>query len=58
MNNKSNDNFDFQKTVVNKAAEAAIASQIESAKNVEVEVDSETSQIIQGEVNSLKISGP
>lgn len=57
MNNKSNDNFDFQKTVVNKAAEAAIASQIESAKNVEVEVDSETLQIIQGEVNSLKITG-
>ncbi|HEY9770204.1 MAG TPA: DUF2993 domain-containing protein [Coleofasciculaceae cyanobacterium] len=57
MNNKSNDNFDFQKTVINKAAEAAIASQIESAKNVEVEVDSETSQIIHGEVNSLKIIG-
>ncbi len=57
MNTESKDNFDFQKTVVNKAAEAAIAASIESAKNIDVEVDSATSQIIQGEVNSLKISG-
>ncbi|MGF1590746.1 MAG: DUF2993 domain-containing protein [Pleurocapsa sp.] len=57
MNTESKDNFDFQKTLVNKAAEAAIAASIESAKNIEVEVDSQTSQIIQGEVNSLKITG-
>lgn len=57
MNNKSEDNFDFQKTVINKAAETAIAASIKSAKSINVKVDSKTSQIIQGEVNSLEITG-
>ena len=56
MNTKSEDNFDLKQTVVNKAAEAAITSQIKSAENIEVNVDSEVSQMIQGKASSLEIA--
>ena len=56
MNTKSEDNFDFKQTVVNKAAEAAVTSQIESVENIEVNINSKVSQMIQGKANSLKIA--
>ena len=56
MNTESKDNFNLEQSVVNKAAEAAIGSQINSAQNIEVNVDSKISQIIQGKANSLEIA--
>ena len=56
MNTKSEDNFDLKQTVVNKAAEAAVTSQVKSVENIEVNVDSEVSQMIQGKANSLEIA--
>ena len=56
MNTKSEGNFDLKQTVVNKAAEAAVTSQVKSVENIEVNVDSEVSQMIQGKANSLEIS--
>ena len=56
MNTNSEDNFDLKQTVVNKAAEAAVNSQIESAKEIEVKLDSEVPQMIRGKANSLEIA--
>lgn len=56
MNIKSEDNFDLKQTVVNKAAEAAVTSQVKSVENIEVNVDSEVSQMIQGKASSLEIA--
>lgn len=56
MNTKSEDNFDLKQTVVNKAAEAAVTSQIKSAKKIEVNLDSNVSQIVQGKANSFEIA--
>jgi hypothetical protein len=56
MNTESKDNFNLEQSVVNKAAEAAIGSQINSAQNIEVNIDSKVSQIIQGKANSLEIA--
>jgi hypothetical protein len=55
MNAKSEDN-DLKQTVVNKAAEAAVTSQIESVENIEVNVNSEVSQMIQGKADSLELA--
>ena len=55
MNTKSEDNFDLKQTVVNKAAEAAVTSQVKSVENIEIDVNSEVSQMIQGKANSLEI---
>ncbi len=56
MNTKFEDNFDLKQTVVNKAAEAAVTSQVESIENIKVNVDGEVSQMIQGKANSLEIA--
>ena len=56
MNTKSEDNFDLKQTVVNKAAEAAVTSLVESIENIKVNVDGEVSQMIQGKTNSLEIA--
>lgn len=56
MNIKSEGNFDLGKTVVNKAAESVIASQITSAKNIEVNIDSQASSLVQGQVESVEIA--
>ena len=56
MNTKSEDNFDLKQNVVNKAAEAAVTSQVESVKKIEVNVDSKVSQMIQGKANTLEIA--
>ena len=55
MNAKSEDN-DLKQTVVNKAAEAAVTSQIESVENIEVNINSEVSQMIQGKADSLELA--
>lgn len=57
MNTKSEDNSNFQKTALSKVAEVAISNKVQSAQNIDVTVDSGVSQIVQGEVNSLKIAG-
>lgn len=57
MNRKSEDDFNLKQSIVNKTAEAAIASQLESAQNIEVDLNSKTSQLVRGEASSLKIAG-
>ena len=57
MNRKSEDDLDLKQSIVNKTAEAAIASQLESAQNIEVDLSSKASQLIQGEASSLKVAG-
>lgn len=56
MNTKSEDNFDLKQTVVNKAAEAAVTSQVKSVENIEVNLDTKVSQMLQGKANSLEIA--
>ena len=57
MNNKSEENVDLGRTMVNKAAETAIATQVKSAKNIKINVDSQASQTIQGKAESIEFSG-
>lgn len=47
----------LEQSLVNKTAEAAIASQVESAQSIEVDLDSKVSQLITGDAKSLKIKG-
>jgi hypothetical protein len=55
MSNESKPNFDLKQQLINKAAETAIASQVESAHNIDVNLDSNLGQLLQGETTSLKI---
>jgi hypothetical protein len=57
MSNESKPNFDLKQQLINKAAETAIASQVESADNIDVNLESNLSQLLQGETTSLKIVG-
>ena len=55
MSNESAADF-IQEVTVNKAAEAAIASQLESTDNLEVNLNSNVPQLLQGKTNSVKIA--
>ena len=44
------------KNIINKVAETAIASQVESVENVEVDLNSQASQLATGKVESLEIN--
>ncbi len=57
MNDRSSVNLDLGKAALNKVAEAAIASKLKSARNLEVDINSRGTQVIQGEANSVKIAG-
>ena len=57
MSHESEADFNLEHSLVSKTAEAAIASQIESAENIEVDLDSKVSQLVRGDANSLKIKG-
>lgn len=57
MSQKSQDEFNIKQSLFNKTAEAAIASQLESAQNLKVNLDSKISQLVQGKANSLEITG-
>lgn len=57
MNQKSEAGFNFKQDLVNKITEAAISSQVESASNLDVNLNSDLSQIVQGKADSLKIRG-
>jgi hypothetical protein len=57
MSNESKPSFDLKQQLINKAAETAIASQVESADNLDVNLDSNLGQLLQGETTSLKIVG-
>ena len=56
MSHESAD-LNLEQSLINKTAEAAIASQVESAQNIEVDLDSKVSQLIRGDAKSLKIKG-
>lgn len=57
MTSKSEADFGLQQKIINKITETAIASQIESADKIDVNLDSDLPHILQGQTNSLKISG-
>ncbi len=57
MNNKSEENIDLGRTMLNKAVETAIATQVESAENIKIKVDSQASQTIQGKAESIEFLG-
>ena len=57
MNNKSEENIDLGRTMLNKAAETAIATQVESAENIKIKVDTQASQTIQGKAESIEFFG-
>ncbi len=56
MSNESAADFDLRQITVNKAAEAAISSQLESADKLEVNLNSNVSQLLQGQTSSVKIA--
>jgi hypothetical protein len=43
--------------VLNKAAELAVSNQLNSAETIDIKINSELLQLIQGEVNSLRLQG-
>jgi urease accessory protein UreE len=57
MSNESKPSLDLKQKLINKAAETAIASQVESADNIDVNLDSNIPQLLQGETTFLKIVG-
>ena len=57
MTNKSEGDFDFPQKILNKVTETAIASQVESAGKIDVNLDSDVSHLLHGQANSLKITG-
>jgi urease accessory protein UreE len=57
MSNKSEAKGDLKQLLINKAAETAIAASVESADNIDVNLDSNIPQLLQGETTSLKIVG-
>ena len=57
MANESEADFDLKKITVDKAAEAAVSSQLETVDNLDVNLNSNASQLVQGKTNSLKITG-
>ena len=57
MSNESEARGDFKQLLINKAAETAIAVSVESIGNIDVNLDSNIPQLLQGETTSLKIVG-
>ncbi|MEL6927125.1 MAG: DUF2993 domain-containing protein [Cyanobacteria bacterium J06600_6] len=57
MNSESELNPDLSQAMVNKVAEMALASQLDSAQKIDVNLDSDTSQLLQGKTNYLSIAG-
>ena len=57
MTNKSEADFDFQQKIINKVTETAIASQVKSADKIDVNLNSDLPHLLQGQTNSLQISG-
>jgi hypothetical protein len=57
MSNESEAKGDLKQLLINKAAETAIATSLESVENIDVNLDSNIPQLLQGETTSLKIVG-
>jgi|GEM_PF-5614656 len=57
MSHEPVENVDLPQHLVNKVAEAAISSQLQSSRKIDVKLDSEVSQAFQGKADSLKIEG-
>jgi hypothetical protein len=57
MSNESKANLDLKQQLINKAAKAAISASVESAGNIDVNLDSNVPQLLRGETSSLKIVG-
>jgi hypothetical protein len=56
MSNESTADFNLGQITVNKAASAAIASQLESVNKLEVNLHSNVPQLLQGKTSSVKIA--
>jgi len=57
MSHEPDNNSDLPQNIVNKVVETAIASQVKSAGKIDVNLNSEVFQALQGKANSLKIIG-
>ncbi len=57
MSDRPSDKSNLAKNTLNKAAELLISSQVNSAKNLEIEIDSQPERLLQGKVDSLSIKG-
>ena len=57
MSHESDKNANLSQSLVNKVVETAIDSQLKSARKIDVNLDTQVSQALQGNANSVKISG-
>ncbi len=57
MSNESKANQDLKQLLINKVSETAISSQVQSAGNIDVNLESNISQLLKGETTSLKLVG-
>jgi len=57
MSHESESNLDPTQTIVSKVAEAAISTVVNSVGKIDVKLDSELPQMLQGKVDSLEIVG-
>lgn len=57
MTSECESNADLSQNIFNKVAEIAIASQLNSADKIDVNLQSDTSQLLQGKTDALQISG-
>lgn len=57
MSHESESDPDLQQSILNHTAVLGITSQIKSSHKIDVNLDSEVSQLIQGKINSLEITG-
>jgi hypothetical protein len=57
MSNESKASQDLKQLLINKVSETAISSQVQSAGNIDVNLESSVSQLLKGETTSLKLVG-
>lgn len=57
MSNESKASQDIKQLLINKVSETAISSQVQSAGNIDVNLESNVSQLLKGETTSFKLVG-
>jgi hypothetical protein len=57
MNDRPSDKTNLAKNALNKAAEICVSSQIDSAENLEIDIDSQPDRLLQGKVDSIGLKG-
>jgi hypothetical protein len=57
MSDRPSDKTNLAKNALNKAAEIYVSSQIDSVEDLEVDIDSQPEQLLQGKVDSISLKG-